>query len=67
MIIMVLGMMQFGLYLFGLSVVENASRNGARARTLAPHAHLPWRAVPGSAGVDRPVDMNQLGLLTQYG
>ncbi len=22
------------------------------ARTLAPYAHLPWRAVPGSAGVE---------------
>jgi hypothetical protein len=31
MIIMVLGMMQFGLYLFGLNVVKNASRNGERA------------------------------------
>ncbi len=29
-IIMFLGMMQFGMYLFGLSIVENAARNGAR-------------------------------------
>jgi len=35
MIIMFLGMMQFGLYLYGLSVVENAARNGARAGSVA--------------------------------
>ena len=35
MIIMFLGMMQFGLYLCGLSVVENAARNGARAGSVA--------------------------------
>jgi len=29
-IIMFLGMMQFGVYLYGLSIVENAARNGAR-------------------------------------
>ena len=29
-IIMFLGMMQFGMYLYGLSIVENAARNGAR-------------------------------------
>ncbi len=27
---MFLGMMQFGMYLYGLSIVENAARNGAR-------------------------------------
>jgi hypothetical protein len=29
-IIMFLGMVQFGIYLYGLSIVENAARNGAR-------------------------------------
>lgn len=29
-IILFLGMMQFGMYLYGLSIVENAARNGAR-------------------------------------
>jgi hypothetical protein len=29
-IILFLGMMQFGMYLFGLSIVENSARNGAR-------------------------------------
>jgi hypothetical protein len=29
-IMMFLGMMQFGMYLYGLSIVENAARNGAR-------------------------------------
>jgi Flp pilus assembly protein TadG len=29
-IIMFLGMVQFGMYLYGLSIVENAARNGAR-------------------------------------
>lgn len=29
-IIMFLGMVQFGLYLYGLSIVENAARNGSR-------------------------------------
>jgi Flp pilus assembly protein TadG len=29
-IIMFLGMMQFGMYLYGLSIVENAARQGAR-------------------------------------
>lgn len=29
-IITFLGMVQFGLYLYGLSIVENAARNGAR-------------------------------------
>ena len=29
-IIMFLGMMQFGMYLYGLSIVENAARAGAR-------------------------------------
>jgi Flp pilus assembly protein TadG len=28
-IIMFLGMVQFGIYLYGLSIVENAARNGA--------------------------------------
>jgi len=34
-IVMFLGMTQFGLYLYGLSVVENAARNGARAGSVA--------------------------------
>jgi len=29
-------------------------QGGHHACPLAPHAHLPWRAVPGSAGVGRP-------------
>ncbi len=29
-ILMFLGMLQFGLYLYGLSIVENAARHGAR-------------------------------------
>jgi hypothetical protein len=35
MIIMFLGMVQFGLYLYGLNLVENAARNGARAGSVA--------------------------------
>jgi Flp pilus assembly protein TadG len=34
-ITMFLAMVQFGLYLYGLSVVENAARNGARAGSVA--------------------------------
>ena len=34
-IVMFLEMTQFGLYLYGLSVVENAARNGARAGSVA--------------------------------
>ena len=34
-IVMFLAMTQFGLYLYGLSVVENAARNGARAGSVA--------------------------------
>lgn len=40
MIIMFLGMMQFGLYLYGLSVVENAARNGARAGSVAQDCQI---------------------------
>ena len=29
-------------------------QNSSQSKTLAPHAHLPWRAVPGSAGVVNP-------------
>lgn len=39
-ILMFLGMVQFGMYLYGLSIVENASRQGARmgsvSQTCAP-------------------------------
>lgn len=34
-IIMFLGMIQFGIYLYGLSIVENAARHGARAGSVA--------------------------------
>jgi hypothetical protein len=34
-IIMFLGMMQFGMYLYGLSIVENAARHGARAGSVS--------------------------------
>ncbi len=34
-IIMFLGMMQFGMYLYGLSIVENAARSGARQGAVA--------------------------------
>ena len=34
-IVMFLAMTQFGLYLYGLDVVENAARNGARAGSVA--------------------------------
>jgi formylglycine-generating enzyme required for sulfatase activity len=32
------------------------------SRTLAPNAHLPWRAVPGSAVLDNPTYANKLTL-----
>jgi Flp pilus assembly protein TadG len=34
-ILMFLGMVQFGMYLYGLSIVENAARHGARAGSVA--------------------------------
>lgn len=34
-IIMFLAMLQFGLYLYGLSIVENAARNAARSGSVA--------------------------------
>jgi len=34
-IILFLGMLQFGMYLYGLSIVENAARHGARAGSVS--------------------------------
>jgi hypothetical protein len=40
------------------------SVKGNEPQTLVPGAHLPWRAVPGSAGVKKMKEINQESFLS---
>ncbi len=52
-IIMFLGMMQFGMYLYGLSIVENAARHAAHMGSVSqswPSCEVVWSANSALAG-----------------